>query len=102
MSGQQLAEQDGDVPNGADTRLRLPGSVYHRTGSLPTNITGPPGGRRWSVDAADGGDGQADAVRRGARLRCVRSTWCVSLAGVEGYRSRASCSAPKHHAYDPM
>ena len=74
MSGQQLSEQDGDVPNGADTRLRLPGgSGYHRTGSLPTALAGPPGGRRWSVDAADKGDGQADAVRRGARLRCVHS-----------------------------
>ena len=75
MSGQQLSEQDGDVPNGADTRLRLPGgSGYHRTGSLPTALAGPPGGRRWSVDAADKGDGQADAVRRGARLRCVHSS----------------------------
>ena len=73
MSGQQLAAQDDDVPNGADVRLRLPGgSGYTRTGSLPTSLAGPPGGRRWSVDAAD--DGQADAVRRGARLRCVRSS----------------------------
>ena len=72
VSGQQLAEQDGDAPNGVDTRLRLPGgSSYLRTGSLPSNIAGLPGGRRWSVDAADGSDSQAEAVRRGARLRCV-------------------------------
>ena len=72
VSGQQLAEQDGDAPNGSDTRLQLPGGrSYLHTGSLPSNIAGLPGGRRWSVDAADGSDSQADAVRRGARLRCA-------------------------------
>ena len=66
MSGQQLADQAGDN----DTRLELRGSglMSMRAGSLPTHINGPPGGRRWSVDAAGGG---ADGARRGARLRCV-------------------------------
>ncbi len=63
MSGQQLANQDGDDGPGG------PGRSYERAVSLPQDMSGLP--RRWSVDAGADGALLPDGARRGARLRCV-------------------------------